>query len=326
MKKETSKRRYLTGFALIALLLAGICPSWVSAQTSPTIPAIAEPNQERPVEVAPEPPGAPFSLGVTYYLFSDYVSRGVNYSEYAGEGREKLNHQLATSVDVPLGCDGKYGTFGFDIFFEWFAAQKELDPEYGGQNLQEVDYTLRWSYDLDAIDTTLTIGWADFVFPNIKTPGNDDRTNECFISLEHNDAWLWRGMGYQGEDGVLNPRFFFAQDLHISRGYWVEIGLSHPFDVCKNLTCTPSITFALDGGYLETSLNGGNGRGSLEYAYTQYGLDLTYDLTEALHLPPQAGSVFVSGQLFFNDASKVEENRNIIQDEFYGGMAMGWTW
>ena len=44
-------------------------------------------------------PEEPFPLRISlgYYLYSDYVWRGKNLSEYAGEGREKPNHQMTTS-------------------------------------------------------------------------------------------------------------------------------------------------------------------------------------------------------------------------------------
>jgi hypothetical protein len=332
MKREKPMSRSRIVFLLFAV--AGVL-SWseaVFAQTATNSAVDAPPaNLQAPgeqtavegaTEAAPEPPGRPFSLGVTYYLFSDYVFRGINFSEYFGEGREKPNHQMTTALDIPLGKDGQYGTFGFDTFFEWYAAQKKLNPETGGQNLQEVDYTLRWSYELEPVATTFTMGWTDYTFPN----AHPIRTNEIFFKFAHNDAWMWRGLGYQGEEGVLNPSLFIAQDLRYSRGYWVELGLNHPFDVCKNLTVTPKLTFALDGGYLQPLLTGGEGQKSLEYAYTQYGLDVTYTLNDLLHIPEAAGSVFISGQLYFNEASRVEKRQGIIQDELYGGMALGWSW
>jgi hypothetical protein len=55
-------------------------------------------------------------------------------------------------------------------------------------------------------------------------------------------------------------------------------------------------------------------------------VDTTYDLTEVLHLPAWAGTVFISGQLYYNQASDVEKRMGLIKDEFYGGMALGWSW
>jgi hypothetical protein len=62
------------------------------------------------------------------------------------------------------------------------------------------------------------------------------------------------------------------------------------------------------------------------YAYTQYGTEIKYDLTELLHLPPWAGTVYVSGMLCFNDTSRIEERNHLMQDEFFGGMSVGWSW
>ncbi len=319
--------------ALIAGLLVSICPQLAYSQTTapagkaaePAVPAVAEKEK---VDQAPESVpelAKPFSLGVTYYLMSDYVFRGVNYSEFPGEGREKLNHQMSTSLDIPLGKDGKLGNFGFDTFFEWYAGQEELNGN--GTNFQEVDFGLRYSYNVEAIATEVTVGWSDYTYPHVTGPL--DRTNEWYIKLEHNDAWMWRWLGYKGEDGILNPSFLFAQDTGYILGQWYEIGISHPFEVCKNVTWTPKCTFAFDGGYLQPALNGGRGSGKFEYAYTQPGMEISYNMTELLHLPKWAGTVTLSGQLFYNIVSDVERERNqspLVRDILFGGMALGWTW
>jgi hypothetical protein len=309
-------------------LSAGSLPARSQTATKPSageVPAVARKDKvDQAPETIPEP-AKPFNLAVTYYLFSDYVFRGVNYSEFRGEGREKVNHQLTPSIDVPLGKDGTFGTFGFDTFFEWYAGQEELNGN--GTNFQEVDFTLRYSYNVDPIKTKMTVGWTDFTYPHVK--GSLDRTNEWFIRLEHNDAWMWRWAGYRGKDGILNPSFFFSQDTGYIRGTWYEIGLSHPFELARNLTWTPKCTFAFDGGYVQPALNGGKGSGEFEYAYTQPGMELKYDLTELLHLPKSAGSVYVSGQLYYNIISDVERERNrspLLRDLLFGGMTVGWSW
>ncbi len=161
----------------------------------------AEPVAERAdVEAVEdvEGPGLPISLGLSYALYTDYVFRGVNFSEYRGEGREKLNHQLTVSLAFDLG---EIGTIGYDTWFEWYGAQKQLDPDRGGQNLQEVDYCVWWSHPIDAIASDLTIGYTFYEFVNLahtnrqdgaRGNNNDDRTQEWWFSLEHNDAWMWK--------------------------------------------------------------------------------------------------------------------------------------
>jgi hypothetical protein len=275
------------------------------------------PHEAEPVVTAE--PTKPFSLAVNYWLYSDYISRGVNCSEYAGEGRERLNHQLGTSLNVPVGKNSQYGTFGFDTWFEWYGGQEAFETTQGGTNLQEVDYTLRWSYDIAPIKTTATIAWTEFTYPHLKNVGSRDWTDEVSLRLNHNDAWLWRWTGYQGDAGILNPSLFIARDFRMAKGWWLEAGFNHPFALSKNVTWTPNMTLAFDGKYIEPFL--GAGPGSWQYAYTQFGYELKYDLTQLLHLPPQAGSVYVSQLLYYNLASEY-----ILHDELFGGLSLGWAW
>ena len=69
----------------------------------------------------------------------------------------------------------------------------------------------------------------------------------------------------------------------------------------------------------------GVGDGATQLAYQQLGLDLTYDLTSLLHLPSWAGSIGISGFMYFNDALGNLEDNDRIQDEFFGGMRVGWS-
>lgn len=274
-----------------------------------------------------EKPACPASFDVTYYLYSDYIFRGINFSEYGTEGREKLNHQMTTDMSFDLGKmfgqpAGQWGTVSFGTFFEWYGAQKVLDPEHGGQNLQEVDYVLSWSYDIEPIATGLTLGYTFYTFPNAK----GINTSEWFFSLAHNDAWMWRWLWPNNEDGVLNPSFFFAQDVDIADGgCWMEFGLSHAFGLFDNFTLTPEVVFAVDHRWLDPVL--GTGRpGATRLAFVRYGLSGAYDLTPMLHLPDWAGSVSLAAFLYFSDALGNIEDNDLIQDEFYGGMSIGWSW
>ncbi len=264
----------------------------------------------------------PFSLGLSYALYTDYVFRGVNFSEPDGEGREKLNHQLSVSLDWNTS---KWGTIGFDTWFEWYAGQKMIDPDRGGQNLQEVDYTIRWSYPLEAIATDLTIGYTFFVFPNLahtlrqdraRGNNNDDRTHEYWFSLEHNDAWIWKGLFPDNTDGVLNPSFLFAHDIGSILGTWMEFGLSHGFEVpgIEYLSVTPAWTVAAQCDYWK--------RGFFLVGDT-WSLTVEYDLAGALKLPKWAGSLTLAGELYYFNAWGNFRGPD-TGDEFWGGMTVNW--
>lgn len=279
-----------------------------------------------------EDASAPFSFSINYTLMSDYIFRGINFSEFPGEGHEDLNHQMGTSLGVSLG---DWGSIGFDTWFEWFAGQEQINPRNGDDNLQEVDFVVYWSYDLESIDTALTIGWTYFLFPNTartlredasKANNNDDRTHEWWFSLEHNDAWMWRWLWADNEDGILNPSFFFSQDIGIGSGtaIWMELGLSHEFALAENVTVTPSWTLGIDHSYYHYFA--GARTESTRLANMLWGLDVSYDLNDLLSLSETWGDVTISGLLFFSDALGNPEDNGIIQDEFFGGVSLAYSY
>lgn len=319
--RATSHHRHRRAVSAIAVLVSA---GFVAAQ----------PQEEKTVaertDVAvttEDSSDSPFSLSVTYSLYSDYVWRGINLSEYGGEGREKPNHQLDVALDVDLGLlfgqdAGTCGTFTAGGWFEWFAAQKKLDPEKGGQNLQEVDYYLSWGYDIEAIATTVSLGYIFYTFPNAKLIN----TQEWSFGIEHNDAWMWKGLWPDNEDGILNPSFTLYHDVGASGGsaVWMEFGLSHEFELAPNLTATPSWTLGIDRN-LYRDIGGDPRSSTTRLANMLWGLDVTYDMTELLHIPDGRGSVALSGFLYFSDALGNAEDSGFIQDEFFGGMSIGWS-
>jgi hypothetical protein len=277
---------------------------------------------------------------VSYFLLSDYIYRGVNYSEYfrgrnsRGEGRERLNHQLTTALTWDAG---DYGKFGFDTFFEWYEAQAKLNPFGGGQNLQEYDFIIRWTYPIKPIATDFTLAYQFYEFPNLakllrtdalRGNNNDDRTHEWWMRFNHNDAWAWKWLWPENETGVLNPYFFLAQDVGTLAGaVYMEFGISHPFTIpcVDNLTITPGWMIAADGGYFNR-IRGKSHHEYLRFAYEQLSLNITYDLTPVLCLPKWAGTLSVSGLLYFSDALGTAASESVLNDEFYGGMSVNWAW
>jgi len=251
----------------------------------------------------------PLSFGLSYYLYSDYIFRFVNFSEYPGEGREKPNHQMTTTVGLDLG---PYGTLNFDTFFEWYAAQNNINGE--GQNLQEVDYILGWTYPIEAIATELYLGVTWYAFPNDKSIN----TFEYNIGLSHNDAWMWKWLFPDNEDGVLNPSFSFNHDIDEIGGVWMEFAIEHPFEIIENLTITPGWKVAIDGCYWE--------RHHMQFAGDQYSLVLEYDVGNLLKLPEWAGSVTVTGELYWTNPWGDLESNGIARDVLWGGMSVNWAW
>ncbi len=266
------------------------------------------------------------SLDVDYTLVSDYIFRGFNFSEHATEGREALNHQLGVSMGLDLaplwgGKAGECGSLSFGAWFEWYADQDKISGD--GANIQEIDYSISYSYSVEPIATDITIGWIDYVFPNWAGPG--DRTHEWFLSFAHNDAWMWRWAGHDGEDGILNPTFDFYHDMEAFGGTWMDFGISHGFELVEDFTLTPSYTLHIDGGWA------GPAAGLVDDHDTRiagmtYGVDVTYDLTQILQMPEQAGSMSISGFLNWFDPTQRLRSTLGWEDYLYGGVKLAWSW
>ena len=72
-----------------------------------------------------------------------------------------------------------------------------------------------------------------------------------------------------------------------------------------DLTLTPSFVLGIDKRQMDQECHLHN---------LQYGLDIGYDLSSALNIPEQYGSVTVTGFLYYSDAI----NTDAINDEFRG--------
>lgn len=313
-------------------------------QSNDAAPAPAQPSEpiatraQVQQETGTEEPQCPVSFSLTYALYSDYVFRGLNLSEYRGEGREKPNHQLTVSIGYDLSSlgQGDWGTLGFDAWFEWYAAQKQLNPEEGGQNCQEVDYTIWWSHAIDPIATDVTLGYVFYNYLNLgyvlrqdreRGNNNDNASQEWNIKFAHNDAWMWKSLLPNNDDGVLNPFFLFAHDVGAFPGVWMEWGISHDFAIpgVEGLTVTPSWKQAAQGSYYKHGFF---------LAGDELALKTTYDLTPILQLPKWAGTVSIGGELHYWNAyhqmeADPDPGRAIEysgHDEFWGGLTVNWSW
>jgi hypothetical protein len=257
----------------------------------------------------------PISVNLAYSLYSDYIWRFLNLSEYAQEGREKPNHQLAVDFGFSLG---DYGTITYGAWFEWYAAQKELTGS--GANIQEIDHWYEWSYTIDPIMTDIALGMTYYTFPN----NNAAHTVELYLTLAHNDAWMWKWLFPDNEEGVLNPSFYSAWDVDFVGGLTMEFSFSHDFELFENFTLTPGWMIAVDGGYMTDAF--GIADNSWTFAGTKYSLAATYDIGNALQIPAWAGDLTISGELYWNNPWSNFEDNGIAQDVFWGGMTMAWSW
>lgn len=276
----------------------------------------------------------PVTVGVDYTYVTDYVWRGINLSEWPNEKGEQANHQMTAYASVDLeGLTGMpIGELGFSAWFEWYADQSHLTPQYGGNN-QEIDYTLYWAYDIPSIYTSLELGWIVYTFPPLSSDGY--ATQELYVNLSFDDTPLWQMLGIQCEAPILNPYVYWGIDIDDgTSGQWMEVGISHDFvladwgmdatPVLKDMTVTPSLVLGIDHRYVHIfSLDPANsGDPDTKLANLNYGVSVGYDLSSALGIPPQWGSLAMTGFVNYSQAL----SRKKLNDELYGGLTVGWEW
>lgn len=284
----------------------GAAASLAAVEASPA--EAAKPEWTKPI---------PLSVAVDYTLVSDYIWRGVNLSEYRGEGRERPNHQM----NVALSYDtGDYGSINAAFWFEWFSGQRQLTPGCES-DLQEVDYSLSWSYVVKPLATKVEAGWFAYQFP--QSSGDLQTTYEWFIGLSFDDSKL-----FGTESGVLNPtvKYYYDVDL-VEGGQYLELGISHDFalaslgcdktPILKDVTITPSALLSVDHRYFTSST---------QLSSLLYGLAFGYDLGKALCMPQRCGSLKLTGFLNYSQALGLKDDVSGCQDEFFGGVRVGYAW
>lgn len=306
----TSKKNWIT--RIVVGLFVGLCFVQLAAAEEPA------PTPAAPTEEAAGGKPLPISFSVDYTVVSDYIFRGINFSEYSGEGREGLNHQLGASISVDLD---KLGTFTYSTWFEWYA--KQDDPSFDDDahgHLQEVDHAISWSYDLsnlcEKLPVTFETGWISYAFPQEK--GDTYATNEWYMSLSLDDSSLF---GTEGP--VLNPYAAWYVDNDDVDGCWIETGISHDFafsdlgfantPVLKDITATPSFVLGIDKNQFDKGTHLHN---------MQYGLDISADINSMFGLTTDYGQFTITGFIYYSDAI----NTAAANDEFWGGISLGYEW
>lgn len=311
-----SARRFSRSVAAILFLLLAISPAvraddWLAAGNKLGSAASATAGQ-----TAPPPKPIAISLSAEYTLVSDYIWRGINLSQMPNGARKGINHQLAIGAELDLGDAGRIGG---SVWLEWFSEQDRLTPA-ASTNLQEVDFTAYYGYTFESIGLDVEIGFIYYSFPAV-TAG-DDGDQDLYISLGYDDSRLWRALGFECEEPVLNPSLTAYVNLDAAKGSsYYEFSLSHDFGV-GDLTVTPSWTFAWDHNSMGTYTGNGSTTSS-QANFMNWGLAATLDLKSALDLPDSVcGECYVTG--FMNYSQPL--NHTMLNDYFYGGVSVGMSW
>jgi hypothetical protein len=291
----------------------------------------------------------PVTFSIDYTLATDYIFRGINFSEYRrswgqakNEGREKPNHQLSTGAELDLGA---FGRVGGSVWFEWFAGQHYLSPEDSGKNLQEVDYAIYYGYNIEPIGVDAEIGFIWYMFPRVAA-GDGASTQEIYLNLSFDESVWMRALGLNMKESILNPYLFQAWDLDLAAGgYYGEFGIAPEIaladvgcdgmPILKDLSFSPSFAMGwdhnwlnkmtLDSDVLVKNCNEGRGYASntSHLMFARFGGDLTFDLKSALNIPDQyCGAMYLKGFMYYSRGIA----EHFLNDEFWGGMSVGYEW
>jgi hypothetical protein len=165
--------------------------------------------------------------------------------------------------------------------------------------------------------------------------------------LGFDESVLLRALGVKAKSSILNPYLFQAWDLDLARGgYYGEFGLAPEFalseygckgtPVLKDITFTPSWSMAWDHNWLNkmtldpsNGLNGPTNEGRGWASNTSnlmnmvFGGEVTFDLKGALNIPDQyCGGLYLKGFMYYSQAIA----EHFLNDEFWGGMSVGYEW
>lgn len=323
-------RQMMMGAGFLALLAAVTAP----AAGQETYLEAGQPHTRAPVGAteAWEKPGVmkALSFSIDYTLVSDYIFRGINFSEYAGEGRELPNHQMGVGFAIDTAELGvPIGTFSATFWFQWWAGLNDTAAGFDtGSHLQEVNYVAAWSYDIPDTPVAVELGWIAYQFPYV---GGDDPqwTHEGYVTLAFDDSCLFG-------DPVLNPYMSYYLDMDDIRGSWLEFGIRHDLalsdmgmaemPVLEHVTVSPSLVLGVDHRYhdkLERAEGGRTGIGT-RLANLTYGLEVGLDVSGLLDLPEKYGAVGLAG--FLNFSQRLSSHSPLVGDELYGGMTASYSW
>jgi len=296
---------------------------------------------------------APLRVRLDYTLVSDYVWRGFNLTEYNGEGTERPNHQFGLDVALNLtdlaGSEANLGYVGARVWFQCYSglqsqtrkANAALGGSGGsGDHIQQVDYTLYWNVMFERV-AEIEIGVVHRTWPRLESTAlpaplsqynsGDEQTGEIYAKVTLDDSGLF------GRDKpLLSPSIFYGLDYdEADEGSWIEFGIEHAFNFrdlgafdeatpLRYLTVTPSVVLGFDHRFLDSFGRFARRRHSKSDRLAQlvYGLDLTYDLSGAVDLRREFGQVKLGAFIRFSDALR----EDLLNDELYGGLAVGYEW
>ena len=320
-----------------AILTVGSEPLRAETGTTTWLAAAEAEAAPPPRDLGPERL-SPLKVTLEYALVSDYVWRGYNMTEYAGEGRERPSHQVTVDVKADLArlTGRELGGIGVQVWASWYSGYLAQTAGASGDHLQEVDYKAYWFAHVPDLSTDVEIGWVCYTYPRLKgtlpgTRSDYETTAEVYFKIQLDDSEL---LGR--ESPLLSPFIYYGLDVDLAdKGSWIEIGVEHELNLgdldmfnettpLRYVALRPSLVLGIDHRYLQglarvraTPIQKADRLGNLTY-----GLDILWDLSGALGVKSEYGDLTLAGFIKFSDAFRDD----LLSDELYGGCRVIYEW
>jgi hypothetical protein len=176
-----------------------------------------------------------------------------------------------------LGLDlGDFGSLSANVWTSFKLTSRRDGSPVRGMGNQEIDYTVSYAKSLGDFD--LEFGHIWYTYPNVDDSENNE---EFYLSAAYNND-------------IVTPFAAVYWDYRDNDDDWLfygNAGLSHEFELCENLTLTPSATLGLGtDAYMRSVVDDVNKTAFLDQTT---GVSLAYALTDWLSVGAQVNYTWI---------------------------------
>jgi hypothetical protein len=268
--------------------------------------SIYAPPEAMAAEQAVNAGGVHFTLDVVY--FSDYVFRGIDRGSDDSGNMEMAGEMRFELQKLP------------DLFMGVFTNINDSDPISRFQEIRPY-----FGLELTARPIIFTVGNTFYIYPD----RDQFNTAEVFARIKLDDSYFFRT-----DDPVLSPYVLGAWDYDKYDGFYLEAGIRHDFKLQEMpLTISPTarVAFVLNqnsftpvgGPTPDPGFDFGTAGDDTGFQHYELGLEISYRLSDLLHIPARYGTLDLTGYLFYTDGL---ENDLRADTEIYGGVGVGFKY